>query len=344
MTRQLVIVGTSGSSLLPRQLAYQRAVEEAERYVRNQRTERTRRAYQMQWRRWGQHCAEHDIAPLPIAPDELIRYLSMRTKQGAAPNTLRLALAALCVIDQASRVTPHTPQPASLRHDLRVRAWLKGWSRENAIAPRRQAPSIAPRELDRLLQAAAERPAGVSAAQHVAQYARDRAFLLLGIGAALRVSELVALGVGDVQRVERGLRVHVRRSKTDQHGAGAITGVSPQARLLRCPVDAWAVWLALRGDWEGPAFTGIARDGSLVRAPLSDSGARRIVTRRAAAVGLELSSHSMRATLATLASERGRSIHKIARHGRWSKLDTVSGYVRQGELFDDNVSAGLLDD
>jgi hypothetical protein len=43
--------------------------------------------------------------------------------------------------------------------------------------------------------------------------ARDRAMLLLGFGAALRL--------GDVDAVPgRGLRVRVRRSKSDQHGQG----------------------------------------------------------------------------------------------------------------------------
>jgi site-specific recombinase XerD len=46
--------------------------------------------------------------------------------------------------------------------------------------------------------------------------ARDRALLLLGFAAALRRSELAALCLGDATPVAgRGLRVLVRRSKTD---------------------------------------------------------------------------------------------------------------------------------
>jgi site-specific recombinase XerC len=51
--------------------------------------------------------------------------------------------------------------------------------------------------------------------------ARDRAMLLLGFGAALRRGELVALTLGDVATVaRRGLKLLVRRSKTDQHAKG----------------------------------------------------------------------------------------------------------------------------
>ncbi len=49
---------------------------------------------------------------------------------------------------------------------------------------------------------------------------RDRALLVLAFAGAFRRSELVALDVGDVEQVPDGLRILVRRSKTDQEGAG----------------------------------------------------------------------------------------------------------------------------
>ncbi|MFD2138661.1 hypothetical protein ACFSLT_31390 [Novosphingobium resinovorum] len=49
---------------------------------------------------------------------------------------------------------------------------------------------------------------------------RDRAILVLGLAAALRRSELVALQLADIQLVEQGLTVFVRHSKTDQEGEG----------------------------------------------------------------------------------------------------------------------------
>jgi site-specific recombinase XerD len=49
---------------------------------------------------------------------------------------------------------------------------------------------------------------------------RDRALLLLGFAAALRRSELVALNVDDIEENAEGILVIIRRSKTDQEGAG----------------------------------------------------------------------------------------------------------------------------
>jgi len=67
---------------------------------------------------------------------------------------------------------------------------------------------------------------------------RDRALLALGFAGAFRRSELVALEVEDLSDVPDGLRVRIRRSKTDQSGEGheiAIPrGYRPCARWRRC--------------------------------------------------------------------------------------------------------------
>ena len=61
--------------------------------------------------------------------------------------------------------------------------------------------------------------------------ARGRAMLLVGFGAAPRRSELVALTLGDVETIpERGLRLLIRRSKTDQQGEGQDIAAGPTRR------------------------------------------------------------------------------------------------------------------
>lgn len=349
MGNQMIIPGSEGAALVSRELAFLRAAEAATRRVLEPHSERTKSAYRIAWERWGRHCAEFSVRPLPIDPKDLIDHLEWMRTNGAAPNTVRLALAALSSLDQASRITAGDQRPLSVRTHPTVKRWLQGWSADpaNPRAPRKQAPALHPSELEHLLRIAAEpvaRGSNRSPAQHVAKYIRDRAMILLGVCAALRVSELVALDHGDVQRVERGLRVLVRRSKVDQHGEGALIGVSPQAHLIRCPVDAMAQWWKLRGDHDGPLFVGVERSGALSRERLCGRQAQTVISQRARAAGLELvTSHSMRATFATLASERGKPLHKIAEQGRWRSLNVLRGYVRQGELFDQNPSAGLLD-
>jgi hypothetical protein len=60
---------------------------------------------------------------------------------------------------------------------------------------------------------------------------RDRAILLLGFAGAFRRSELVALDVTDLEFCDGGMRVHIRRSKTDQEGAGDTIAIVARQRV-----------------------------------------------------------------------------------------------------------------
>lgn len=325
--------------------ALRAAAADAAKYVIARQAPSTRRAYQIAWASWLLHCDTHAVLPLPIHPAQLVIYLSEMSRRGKAPATVRLALTALSVVDQRARATELEPHPRPIRSHPLVVDWLKGWSREHKEAPQRQAAVVTPAEIEQLLLTAAERPRGLSGAQHVTQYARDRCMLLLGIAAAMRVSELVALDVCDVEIRPRGIAVYVRRGKSDQTGKGHVRDVVPQGRVLRCPIDAWITWLRIRGEHPGPAFVGIGRDGGLSTTRLDDASARRIIARRAKAANLSLvSSHSMRATFATLAHANGKSMASIAQQGNWRSYNTLRTYIRQGELFKDSPSSGLLDD
>ena len=85
--------------------------------------------------------------------------------------------------------------------------------------------------------------------------ARHRAMLLLGFGAALRRGELVALTLGDVETVPgRGLRLTVRRSKTDQHGKGQPVAICANpAEPAFCPAAALKTCGAAKAEAHSPA-------------------------------------------------------------------------------------------
>lgn len=82
--------------------------------------------------------------------------------------------------------------------------------------------------------------------------ARDRALIGLGFSGAFRRSELVALDVGDLSFVRRGLEVRVRRSKTDQEGHGFIKNIARGNDPTTCTVRAVRDWLELAGIVDGP--------------------------------------------------------------------------------------------
>lgn len=324
---------------------YLDAAARAQTRIARPHSDATTAAYWAAWRRWGAHCSALQRDPLPVDPVELVSYLELISER-LAPNTVRLQLAALCALDQAhaAELGDRKRGKGWLRRDARVSAWLESWSREHPTDPRRKAPALTVAQLDALLAEMGERSCNVSAQQHIAVATRDRALVLIGVCAALRVSELVQLELTDVELVERGMRVTVRRSKTDQAGRSHTRGIAPQARIARCPIEALRRWLDVRGTHAGPLFCPVTRGGEITRRPLTTRAVQVMIRARARAAGVPLASaHSMRATFATLAAERGRSIHRIADQGGWKSLDVLRGYVRQASLFDDNASAGLLD-
>jgi integrase len=93
--------------------------------------------------------------------------------------------------------------------------------------------------------------------------ARDKALLLIGFAGAFRRSELVALNCDDITHYESGAELLLRRSKTDQEGAGRTVFI-PYARGGRCPVKALRAWLELAAIESGPIFRAINRHDQVV--------------------------------------------------------------------------------
>lgn len=113
---------------------------------------------------------------------------------------------------------------------------LDGIARTLGSAPRQ----VAPVHGDALRAMLAALPAGTVGV-------RDRALLLVGFGAALRRSELVGLDLEDVQISAEGVRVRLRRSKTDPTGAGAVVAIRRGRCAETCAAAALEAWLRLRG-------------------------------------------------------------------------------------------------
>ena len=172
---------------------------------------------------------------------------------------------------------------------------------------------------------------------------RDRTLLLFGFAAALRRSELVALDVEDVSEDDAGLRLVLRKSKTDQEAEGAIRGLPYGSHPATCPVRAWRRWLAASGIESGPAFRSVDRHGRLGTKRLSDRAVADVVKRRALAVGLDgaFAGHSLRGGFATEGYAQGTPELAIMRHGRWRSASVMRGYVEEGSIWNDNAAARL---
>jgi len=173
---------------------------------------------------------------------------------------------------------------------------------------------------------------------------RDRALLLLGWAGGIRRSELTGLTPQDLTAVRQGVVVTLRRSKTDQAGAGRKIGI-PHGRTRHCPVAAIETWTTAGGITGGALFRPVNLHGQVADMALTGDAVSTILRRRLTAAGIDpegYSGHSLRAGFATSAAQAGVSTFKIRAQTGHASDAMLARYIRDGELFDSNAAAALI--
>jgi len=300
-------------------------LDSAATYARAEKASATRRAYNSDFQIFSAWCAERAASALPATPAAVAAFLAWEAERGTKPSTIGRRLAAIRYAHKLAAL----PLPTD---DERVRATVRGIRRTHGAAPDRKAPATA----DKIL-------AMVPLATGRLADMRDRALLLLGFAGAFRRSELVALDCEDIEETTDGLRVTIRRGKTDQEAAGAIIGIPRGA--IACPVAALRAWLDAAGIVDGPVFRPVSKSQRASLARLTDRSIADIIKAHAARVGLDpaqFAGHSLRSGFLTSAAARGASVFKMMDVSRHRSVDTLRGYVRDAELFRDHAGAGLL--
>jgi integrase len=210
---------------------------------------------------------------------------------------------------------------------------MRGVRREHGTAQRQAAPLLR-EDLFIVLGAMGDRLKDL----------RDRALLLIGFAGGLRRSEVAAINLIDFERVREGIVLTLRRSKTDQDGAGRKIGI-PLGRTIHCPVRALENWLNAARIGEGPVFRPVDRHGRVSAIRLSGEAVSLLLRHRMAAAGFDpagYSGHSLRAGFATSATRAGVSTFKTRQQTGHASDAMLSRYIRDGELFLGNAAGILL--
>ncbi|SLK07879.1 site-specific integrase [Novosphingobium mathurense] len=305
-------------------------VAAARSYRAQAKAANTIRAYTSDWAQFEGWCDERGLEPLPARPEAVAAYLAALAMAGKADSTIGRHLAAIgWKHRQDGLVAPTVRDERMVIADT-----LAGIRREQRARPNARKAAISASELGAMI---------VAADGQGTRTIRDRAVMALGLAAALRRSELVALELRDVELVDKGLTLTLRHSKTDQEGEGQVIAV-PAGKTLK-PVARLKAWLAVRGSTAGPLFYQIDPQGRVVDKPMSDRSIARLIQKYAGRVGLDpetVAGHSLRAGFLTEASRTGATIAKMQEVSRHKKVEVLLGYVRSAELFDDHAAAGFL--
>ena len=295
-------------------------------YLKASKAASTVRAYRIDWADFLDWCGGRDAVALPAAPETVCAYLSALADAGARASTIQRRVSG---ISQAHQAAGHLPPPTQA---WAVRQVLRGIRRTLGVAPRQKQPLLTA-QLRRMVQALdRETRAG----------ARDAALLLIGFAGGFRRSELVALEVDDLEETEDGLRLLIRRSKSDQESQGREIGIPWGSHPETCPIRALRAWRDAGGISEGSLWRRVDRHDRVLPGRLQGRAVALIVKRAALRVGADpagFAGHSLRAGLATSAAAGGAPERAIMRQTGHHSTEMVRRYIRAGTIFEENAAA-----
>ena len=332
------------------------------------RSESTLKAYASAWRRFDQWCEVGGHTALPAHPATVAAYLVEAAEtlgdngeRAYAPATMSKWVASIAHIHRSGGYISPTDHEA-------VRSTLAGIRRTYAAAGERPRKQMAPLlVVDIVTMVNVGREAVTGWASEVLER-RDSALLLMGFAGAFRRSEMVRLRCGDVavHRLD-GLHIHLRKSKTDQVGHGAVRALPFTVSHASCPPCAAVRWWEVvaaherggraavirllrtapdftdhvcrnslpRVPQSTPFFRAIAKNGILSTAALSGAAVHAAVRRRAGAAGYDeglvasLGGHSLRAGFVTQAFRNGADAHAIMRQTGHKSTGMLEVYARE---------------
>lgn len=301
------------------------SLEQAREFARRSKAESTLLAYRTDWRDFCDWCEAHGLGPLPAAPASVASYIA-ECAERLKVSSIQRRLSAIAEAHKAMGVESPTTTAV-------VRSTLKGIRRTLGTATVQKAPAVTA-DIRAMVEATDAGLIGV----------RDRALILLGFAGAFRRSELVSLDIKDCAFGKDGLTITLRKSKTDQDGAGRKIGIPYGSNPETCPVRTTQAWIDASAITNGPLFRVVDRHGHIRGRSPSPADVARIVKKLALRVGLDptkYAGHSLRAGHATSAAIAGASERSIMNQTGHRSVQMVRRYIREGSLFREN-SAGKL--
>jgi len=284
----------------------------------------TRLTYDGAMKRFTDWCKKDDLNPLPASAETIAEYMAQLSVSGIKGSTIKTYLAGIIY---HHRDAGH-PDPGE--HML-VQKVLRGAMRKNGMRPIQKVPT----ETDSLRLVLQNVP-------HDLRGIRDRAILCIGFAGAMRRSEVTALEVSDLTFVSEGVRVLIRRSKTDQVAMGADIAI-PWGRNLFV-VEALQDWIDAAGITEGPLFRPIYHCSILDRR-MNPVIVAKVIKKYVTLAGFdagEFSGHSLRSGFITEAANAGVDILTLMAHSRHRTTRQLRDYVRKADLFKRHPGASFL--
>ena len=267
--------------------------EETLNNLKSSKANNTLRAYKSDFKDFGGFCAKHGFDSLPTEPKVVSLYLTHLSKNSKI-STLRRRLVSIGMVHKLKGHYLDTKHPIIIENLLGIKR-VKG-SYQKGKKP------ILINHLKSIINVIDEQKIDEI------KKARDKALLLVGFAGGFRRTELISIDHEDLEFVTEGVKIIVKRSKTDQFGEGMTKGIPYFSNQKYCPVNNLKKWLELSNIKSGPIFRRFAKGSVLTNYRLTDQSVVLIIKIYLNLAGIEnknYSGHSLRSGFATVAAESG---------------------------------------
>ena len=169
---------------------------------------------------------------------------------------------------------------------------------------------------------------------------RDRTIILIGFSGGFRRNEIVSLDYDDLDFVEEGLKINVKRSKTDQFGEGSTKGLPYFDNSQYCPVLSIKKWIEISKINSGALFRRFTKGSNLSEKRLTDQTVALLINEYLDLAGINsknYSGHSLRSGFATTAAEAGAEERTIMAMTGHKSTEMVRRYIKDANLFKNNA-------
>ena len=281
--------------------------------LRNSKSTNTLRAYQSDYNDFSLFCSKNAFNSMPTEPKILSLYITHLASYSKF-STLKRRLASISIIHKTKGHYIDTKHPIIVEN-------LMGIKRTNGTNQKGKKPLLI-NDLKLLIQAI-----DMSKEKNIRKI-RDKALILIGFSGGFRRSELVNIEYEDVEFVEEGVKIFVKRSKTDQSGEGMTKAIPYFDNINFCPVKALNKWVVEAELKDGKIFN------------ISDKNVALIIKKYANYAGLDAhkyAGHSLRSGFATSTAESGAEERNIMAMTGHKSTEMVRRYIKEANLFKNNA-------
>ena len=286
----------------------------------------TVRAYKSDFNDFGLFCAQNGFKSLPSEPKIVSLYLTHLSTKSVKMSTLKRRLVSIGVIHKLKGHYLDTKHPSIIEN-------IMGIKRRKGSIQKGKKPLLIS-DLKEVINVIDEYKDS-----EIKKY-RDRSIILIGFSGGFRRNEIVSLDYDDLDFVTEGLKINLKRSKTDQFGEGLVKGLPYFDNLQYCPVMSLKKWIEVSNINSGPLFRRFSKGSKLTGNRLTDQSVALLIKKYLKLVGIEsknYSGHSLRSGFATSAAESGAEERSIMAMTGHKSTEMVRRYIKEANLFKNNA-------